>query len=308
MIRSGGRALSCAIAFGLLLLPGAFAAGGEPVFGPRGLRIGYSSRLLFDVSLPDARTAMALWTRELNRLAGLSTPPRTTIFEDLPTLVAAIQGGEVDFIALNCMDYLKIRGAIPIEPALVGLKRGSPWDAMVLLVHRGSGIERLDQLKGKRLNVLAGGGEIASVWLDTVLARHGMPEAGRFFGSMKEVGKAQQAILPVFFRQADAGVVNRNAFRTITELNPQIGRDLTVLSASAELVTGITCFRPGISEAEKREFIRISLKLIESPAGRQILTLFKVDDIANVPAGCLDNLEALLAESEKVKLLAKGRR
>jgi ABC-type phosphate/phosphonate transport system substrate-binding protein len=275
MVRSRGCSSFYAIVLGLsLLLQGATAVGGESIFGPQGVRIGYSSRLLFEVSLQDAQTAMALWTRELNRLAGLNVPPRATIFEGMPTLVAAIQGGEVDFIALSCLDYMKIRERVSIEPALVGLKGERSGDEMVLLVHRGSGIERLGQLKGKRLNLMAGGNEIASLWLNAVLAKKEMPAARLLFGSMKEVGKAQQAILPVFFRQVDACVVNRSAFRTVTELNPQIGRDLSVLAASAELPTGITCFHPDLSEAEKKEFIRISMKRVDSPVGRQILTLF----------------------------------
>ncbi len=304
-----GRFGPALVAFCLLAASGgAKAAGAGSVFGARGLRMGYSSRLLLDVSLQDAQTAMALWTRELNRLAGLKTLPRTKIYEDLPSLVAALQNGEVDFVALNCVDYKKVSGSVPIEPALVGMKGGSPWQEMVLLVHRTGGVDRITRLRGKRMTLMSGGGEVASLWLDTVLGNHGMPTSRKTFASMTEVGKAQQAILPVFFRKADACVVTRSAFRTLTELNPQIGRDLEVLAVSPKLATGITCFRRDMSEAEKKEFLRLTFKLIETPAGRQIMTLFKTDGIARVPAGYMDSLEALVRDAERVRFPEGARR
>ena len=290
-----------------LLVQGPVAAGGaENPFGARGLRFGYSAALFSDLSLADAQTALTLWTRELARMAGYELPTKLIVYEDLQAFVSAIQAGQVDFIALNSLDYLKIRDQVPMELALLGEKGGKPGEEQVLLVHRDSDIREIRQLRGKRLTLLRGGsGSIASVWLDTILAKHGLPPGGTFFGTTREVVKAQQVILPVFFRQADACLVSRNAFLTAAELNPQIGKDLVVLESSPIFPIAVTCFRTSLSRAMKEEFLRMSFRMIDSPSGRQILTLFKVDSILRSPTAALDGLTALVREYEGNKIALK---
>jgi len=307
---SGRRLVPLITALGLMLLSGGKTAdgGGNP-FGTQGLRFGYSSHLFSEVSPSDAQTAIVLWTQELTRMAGYHVKTETILFEDLPTLAAAIRDGKIDFVGLSSLDYLRIRAGTPMEPALTGRKGGRFGEEQVLLVRRDSGITSMSQLKGGMLARLGGvSGEIAFLWINTVLARHGFPMAGKHFAGVKEVEKAQAAILPVFFKQVDACVVTRNAWETAGELNPQIGRELVVLANSPEFPHAVTCFRSGMTDAQKKEFVRLSMNMITTPSGKQILTLFKVDTIAKVPGGFLDNLEALLREAEKVKVLAKDHR
>jgi phosphonate transport system substrate-binding protein len=271
------------------------------------MRFGYSSRLLSEVPKSDAQAAISVWAKEFKRETGTDGSTQAAIYDDLPSLINAVVEKQVDFIALNSLDYLKIRDRVPMEPGLIGYRGGRLFDEQVLLIHRGSGIGNLRQLKGSRMNLLSGGsGEIATLWLDTILAKQGLPSAERFFESIKEVGRASKAILPVFFRQADACVVSRNAFQTMAELNPQINRELTVLAMSPALPIALACFRSTLSEAQKDEFVRIALKLVSSPSGKQILTIFKFDRIDRVPPGFLDTLVALVKEHESYQAMAKG--
>ena len=139
-----------------------------------------------------------------------------------------------------------------MEPALIGEKNGKPGDEQVLLVRRDSGIRGLDQLRGGKLTLLQGaGGEIASLWLDNLLAKRGLPAAGRMFGSVKVVPKAQQVILPVFFRQADGCIVGSNAFQTAVELNPQLGKELVAMRTSPVYPIAVTCLRTTLTNEQK---------------------------------------------------------
>lgn len=292
-----------------LLVRGTGAAEGEGAFASRGILFGYSSRLISQVTRSDAQAALTLWTRELTRLADYPVVARSIVYEDLTALVAAVHNKEIDIIALTPLDYLKIRDRVPMEPALIGVRNGRTGDEQVLVVRREDGIRNVNQLKGKRLTLLAGGaGEIPSLWLDTILAKQGFPDTAKFFGGIKEVSKASQAILPVFFHQADACIITRNAFSTAAELNPQIEQDLVILASSPEFPPGITFMRATLSKAQKDEFIRLSQKMVLSPTGKQILTLFKVDNIMVPRPDCLKNFEALVKEHENYRTLAKGSR
>ncbi len=282
----------------LLLSHGGIADGAGNPFGARGIRFAYSSSLIPELSRADALTALELFTREFTRFAGYDVATRLTLYDDLAEYVAAIRDGEVDFIAMRPLEYLKIRGLVSIELALLGEKEGKPGEEQVLLVRRDSGIRSLEQLRGKKLAILqGGGGEIASLWLDSLLADRRLPPAGRLFGAMKTAPKAQQAILPVFFGQADACIVGNNAFRMAAELNPQVGRDLVALATSPVYPVAITCFRTGLTKEQKDEFVRMAFRLKDSPSGKQIYTLYKVDNIVPGSDRVLDPLASLVKAS-----------
>lgn len=293
----------------LLLLPGTTATGGDDPFGSREIVFGYSSHLLSQVSRSDAQAALALWTKEILRLAEYPAAAKTIIYENMPALINAVRQGKVDLIAISPLDYLRIRSMALMEPALVGIRGGKVGDEQVLIVRREDGIRSVHQLRGRLLTLLtAYEGEIASLWLDTTLAKQGLPNTPRFFGSLKAVPQASQAILSVFFKQADACLVNRNAFSTAVELNPQIGRDLVVLESSQVIPLGISCLSSSLTKAQKEEIITLSIKMTTTPTGRQVLTLFKVESVEKAPKNILDYLETLLKEHESYQTLAKGNR
>jgi phosphonate transport system substrate-binding protein len=312
-LRNRGRktALRAAAGIGALFLllsalPWSGWGAGNP-FGPKGLRFGYSATLVPELSRADAQAALELWGREFVRLSGYDVPYKLTVYDDLDTFASAIRGDQVDFIALGSLEYLKIREHVEMEPALIGEKNGKPGDEQVLLVRRDSGIRGLDQLRGRKLTLLQGaGGEIASLWLDNLLAKRGLPAAGRMFGTVKVVPKAQQVILPVFFRQADACIVGSDAFQTAAELNPQVGKKLVAIETSPVYPVAVTCLRTTLTNEQKDEFIRMAFRLKDTPSGKQILTLFKVDNMSRGSDRVLDPLSSLVKESGAGKTASRG--
>jgi phosphonate transport system substrate-binding protein len=306
MMTSARNPAFLAVLILLLSLSGsAIAIDGPVASGSGGWRIGYSSRLIFDVTREDARLALDLWTRELGRDGRIAGTPKATIYDDLPSLVAAIRSEEVDFIALTTLDYMKLQNQLGLEPAVFGTKGGRIADEQILLVRADSGFDRLGKLRNRRLMIMTGGREIASLWLDIQLAKQGLAPFDQFFAATKEAGKASQVILPVFFRQADACVVNRNAYATAVELNPQIGRAMMVLAKTPPVPLAVTCFRPTLPREQKEKLLSAYEKLLTTPAGRQILTLFRIDGTQQARPGDLDTIEALLREHGNLKGMAK---
>jgi ABC-type phosphate/phosphonate transport system substrate-binding protein len=303
VILSRARSACRAVVLCLLLLgggPEAFCA--EDSREAPGWRFGYSSRLLFDLSRADATTALTLWTKELAKEAGSTGAAKATIYDDLGSLVDAIRSEQIDFVAISSMDYLKIHKQLSLEPALVGTKNGKYAEDQLLLVRRDKGYTRLGHLQDKKLVLTTSGQEIATLWLDTLLAKQGLALTRKHFGGIKETAKAQQAILSVFFNQADACVVHRNAYLTASELNPQVGKELDVLIASPSFPLAVTCFRPNLSQAKKDLLFSSYDRLIRTPAGKQILTLFRIDGTAPTRHKDFEPLENLLKEHERTKV------
>jgi ABC-type phosphate/phosphonate transport system substrate-binding protein len=283
-------------------------------FTPEVIRVGYSTKFFNDVGIADAQIAMELWTRELSKgtMPALRMQPKPFIYDYPETLVRALKNRELELVATTATDYLKIKDKVPLEPALSANRQGSgDGDEMVLLVRRDNQITDLGQLKGKRLAVHAGYMlDSAHLWLSTVLSGKNLPEQERFFGSVLEVKKTSQAVLPVFFRQADACLVSKNSFQTMVELNPQIGKELTVLLSSNKLMYGMLCFHRYLNADIKTQVINSALNMHTTVTGKQILTLFQIDRVTPFKMSLLDTTLSLLDKqnSAKGKLLVKKQR
>ncbi len=292
---------------GCLLAIYALAVGAQAVETRRDVvRMGYSTGLLYDVSLADAQAAMSLWVRGYSLTAGFSESSTAVIYDDLEEMAARVRAGALDFVAMSPLEYLRIQGETPLEPALVSLKGGRVADRQLLLAHRESGLRTLGDLRGKSLALLRSGDDLALLWLDTILAREGLPRAARFLGLAREGSRASQALLPVFFRRADACVVTGNAYATAVELNPQLGVDLVELEKSPEFPLGMMCLRADLDPGRKERILAASFQFLATPTGRQVLTLFKSDGVSPYRPGLLDELERLVREHQALAPVAKA--
>ncbi len=274
------------------------------------ITLGFSNKFLNDVNRADAQVALELWIREISKNLGIKAHPKPLVFDNLPEMMAALKNGGIDLIALSTLDYLNIRNTVPLEPALVGDKgKSTGGDEIVIVVRRDQGITDFNQLKGKKLIIHSGIlGDSANLWLRSVLAKKNLPEKERFFGLIQEVKKASQSVLPVFFKQADAGLIAKASFDTMVELNPQIGKELMVLLNSEKLLYGLFCFRKDLSADTKKRILENALTMRNTTTGRQILTLFQIETVIRYNPSFLSTTLALMNSQNPPKGRVSGRK
>jgi ABC-type phosphate/phosphonate transport system substrate-binding protein len=298
------------ILFAILLLPTA-TLGGAPFSGaelddviPKVLRVGFSTRILSDIDPRDAQTAMELWTRELSRSMGIKAQPQTVIFRNSAEMLESLKKGALTIVTLPANDYLKFRDETRLTPSLVSSSNEGRGRAFVLITRRDSGIRTFADLQGRMILLLSPTKqEVSHLWLDVMLMREGKRDRSSFFRQVKEATSASQAIMAVFFRQADASIVSRGAFETGKALNPQIGSQLSIISESKPLIGDITCIPSSVNEKLKRSIEYAALHLHESAIGKQMFTLFQIERTIPFKPSYLDGVLELLRERET--LLAK---
>ena len=78
--------------------------------------------------------------------------------------------------------------------------------------------------------------ETSTERLSVALAKEGLGAAATVLGRFSRSTKATQAVLPVFFGQADACIASRRTMETMTELNPQLAKKLRVLLEAPKMV------------------------------------------------------------------------
>jgi ABC-type phosphate/phosphonate transport system substrate-binding protein len=266
------------------------------------LRSGFPSKIIADVDPRDAQATLELLTTQISRNVGLNTTPRVLLYPDVKSMMEAVRRDELELISLPSIEYLRLRDRSILIPAFVPLHTDGTGIRFALITRNDSGIRSVADLKGKTLlGISANKMEIGHVWLEQLLLKEGKESPALFFRYFKETNKFSQAIMGVFFRQADAALVTKAAIDAAKMLNPQLDRHLRVIAESRELSDGVTCFMAKSSEKMRRNLLNGIMKINDNPSGKQLLTILQSSGIAPFKPSHLTGLEELLREQGLLK-------
>lgn len=263
------------------------------------LVLAYLAKNVPDVDPKDAAAAFNTYASELS--AGLNIKVVARVYDSPELVIDELQKGKVDLASLTSVEYLRIRNPIGLEPGIVTVRGGKRTTKYLILTHANKGYGKIADLRGKKITLLKDD-DIGPLYLNDALLKLKIGEAKDFFGQIEEKSKASQIVLPVFFGQADACVINDVSFKTMVEMNPQLGKDLKVLMSSPELLVGMGVFRKGISPEFKERIITVAKGLKTQPRGKQVLLLFKMEDLDAVKDSDLAGIRELVADYDRMRL------
>ncbi len=283
-------------------LPGALAAADRAAL----LRLAISESLISDVNLNDARAAMTIWIKRMMVDLNMVIDVSPAVFDTTEEILHRARTGRFDVVALNVVEYRQV--ASLLDPSEIVSEEGAAgMDRYVLLVKRGGGIERVGDLRGRKLIVLKGPKMcVADAWLSTILDEGHFGGSEQFFGTVTTQTKASRVVLPVFFGQADACLTSKRGFDMMSELNPQVARNLTAIASSSPMVLCFYVFRKNYRGLSRESFAKVTSDLRTSAAGRQLATLFQFDGLTVRDAGCLAPALAVLEMAERVRGKSAG--
>lgn len=129
-----------------------------------------------------------------------------------------------------------------------------------------------------------------------------------FFSIVKEVQKPSQGVLQVFFQQAEACIVNRNTFNIMTELNPQVGKEIMPVFASPGIPGGVVSLRVDLDQRNKKTITDTLTSMHTNPQGKQLLTFFRKKKLVPFKVEYLNAIEDLVKEHRDLheRLVKKG--
>jgi|WetSurMetagenome_2_1015567.scaffolds.fasta_scaffold95427_2 hypothetical protein len=268
-------------------------------------RIGFSAGMLEGLNRSDAKAAMDVWGSSIAVNKGIASGAATEFFETVHELGAAIKNGRVQLIGLRVDEYLALGGAL--GKVFFGIHHDGLLGEYVILVRQPDAAKGLSGLRGKQLVLLTGSrAGLAPAWLDTVTLQLAQVDAAGFFGSIQEVPKVSRAVLPVFFGQKDACVVPRAGFKTMVELNPQVGRDLVEAAVSPAVAPSFLVLVDSYQGHEREVVVDALLHLHENAKGQQLLNMFGHERLVEAPEGGLEPARRILAARERLMKARKG--
>jgi len=262
--------------------------------------IGYSFRVFVDVDMDDARVVTKLWSDMVVKKRGGKA--ETKIYYDLSEMERDLKAKKVDLVILISNEFVELRSRAPLDPLMVSSRDNTLYEELLLLVRKDSGIKTLQDLKNRVFILQKGQYAVVHItWIEMLLMREGIHDVRTFFASIKEATRYSQALMPVFFRQADACIVTRHNFDVMSELNPQLRAELMVLASSPSVVGGVIAVRKDYS-ARHKETIRDLLESLHTdPQGKQLLTLFRMNKLVPYKPEYITTMEALLREHSDLR-------
>lgn len=305
--------MKCPALTGLMVL--CLIVAGQPVNGqavahdgdarPTTFEVGYSANLFFDVDPNDARAVTKVWIEYFVDQVGVDAASETFVFEDVADIVSRLNERRLDLAVLLPEEYLQVTERCELEPILVTTRDGRIDYEYGLLVRGDRGLTRLADLEGGSITIERGDkGSVPRAWLEHLLRQQGAPAAGAFLGQITQVGRAAKAILPVFFGRADACLVNLESFGLMTELNPQLDRELVVLAKSPGFCRTLICMRADMTERYGGLLRGSLLSLHTDTQGQQLLSLFHVDELVPFDAAHLRGVAELIGRDRSPAVLA----
>lgn len=280
-----------------VLLSRGEAAGLEPT----PFRIGFSSGTFGEVNENDALAAVKIWSQALAANDRLPLEPQPRVLSGPAEIAEALRTRSLEAINLTADEYWALRGHLASDHVILGIQNERATEDFVLLVRRDGGITCLADLRGRSLAFFESPRtRLAPIWLETLLLAEKRGRTAEFCGRVTGFKKLTRAVLPVFFRQAEACLVTRRGFDTMVELNPQVGRDLKVLLTSPAVVPALFAFRTDYA-SPVREQVLVQLRSWHTTvAGKQILTLFQCDRVEDHPASVMAGTIRLLDDHARL--------
>lgn len=245
---------------------------------PHLIRMGSIFDAMPGVNTEDARMAMEMLMRNIVARQGNRFRIRLDFLMEFDAAAAKIKSERYDLVVLPGLDYLQIRANVALTPRMVLSRVDQPTEALVLVTQRDDTLKTLAK-KDSRILILDVGrsGENAKLWLDTVLMEAGLAPSNQFFTEIRRSQKASRSILPVFFGQVAACVVQESALSVMNELNPQVGRKVRVLKRSEDLVTLLLCATSWADRQDVETVVEEGINAFDDPKSRQALTMVQMN-------------------------------
>jgi len=270
---------------------------------PSNVYLGLLTNSIANIDPHDARTSLNILFDDIKKSININVELNIEFFSCVANLKKAIQKEEVHFVSITSIDYLHWKDELNLKPLLVGTNNKFQQIKYLLLVHQNSKFKTLKSLANQRIIIqdFESNNSLPLIWFKTLLAKNNLYKKNTLYKKHEFQLNISKALLPVFFNQVAACIVNENSYHVMCELNPQVKNDLRVLASSQELLYGLFCATSKIDDNDyKLELLYKTVSGLELfPKGQQMLTIFKIQKLRRYKEEYIRNVTMLYQEYQK---------
>lgn len=194
----------------------------------------------------------------------LGSPVKGFVSQDHAAAVEALRNGEADISFMGALPYVLAHDQVGAQVILGELYRGSPNYHGRIFVHKDSGIETVEDLRGKSIAFADPISESGYLYPLEILVGAGLLDRGQdpqeFFSAVYFAGGYQQAIQAVANGYADAAGASQFADLLLT---PDQLADVVWIAESGDIPSHAVIARADLEPQRIEAFKRAMLKLNE---------------------------------------------
>ena len=256
-------------------------------------------------SLSDIEVSMNFWVKDFitveARKRGIEVfDSRALLFDNIIDIHDALIRGELDFVIAPPMLLAKFFQRSELQDGFTGILQGRRPDNLMLIARGDKHLQGVQDLKGKRIT-LHENDEFAAMYLDSLFLEQFHQPVERLASQILKQTKGSRIVLDVYFGNVDAGLVYRNAFEVMAELNPDIAKKLIVIDQYPIKSRNFGYFASSYPYAKELTLIA-SESFLGSARAKQILEVFKTPEIDNC---AVSELDAYLQFDQRYQVLRK---
>lgn len=206
-------------------------------------------------------------------------------WEDLSRV---IQLGSAEIFPLQGYEFIEQEDNMNLKPLLLATRRHGWQTRFIILTTKTSGLTKLGDLEGRKILIHRDGcGNLVDYWLDSAIAV-GTGKNRKGFARYETVTQPREAVLPVFFGEADACVVSLAAYQSVAVQNQlQITQKMAPFLAESKDLPGqvIVCNKDLPSDAVTRvrtEGVRLSWDYGEETGGFIVAEELALDNLRDL--------------------------
>lgn len=215
-------------------------------------------------------------------------------------LLARLKTGKINYAFGSLQDYVEIADEIKVVPVVKARAMGSDTFRIQLLVRRGSGITRIDQLRGKTISIFERE-SIYRIYLDVLLAKNKIKSPEEFFSTTRKKKKLNSVVLDLLLGEADACIASDQMVRAMAKLNPRITKKLVVLNASKPFPNPPMFALTSVDRRLFQQVKQVAIDLHKSQNGRQLLLMFKTERMVPAKDSDYDSFRELLKAYKRLQ-------
>lgn len=261
---------------------------------PIPVRVVYTASVFRDIAANDAKAAIKVWAETIASDLGINGFAVVDVASDIEDLTIRVEEDKADFCGTTIREYLEVEERLDPEPIFGVVAGATTRTEYILLVRDDSRVTTIEDLSGADLRLFDNARtSLAAPWLEILISESARARALDPPIRVSSSTKLSAVVLPVFFGQADACIVTENGFRTMSEMNPQVGKHLRVLARSPGLVPMVSFLRRDFNPPFRQDLIRSIQQLHTTTAGVQILNLMQGDGITALQSSDLETARDL---------------
>ncbi len=225
------------------------------------------------------------------------------VFETSEALIEAFYRGEINALLASPLELLALEGKTGETLMAVNDHHAPAKQSFVLLVRKSDAISDIKQLSQKRISI-APLQDVATLYLNTLLLDHRVPEISKFFSEVFESKNANIAVMDVFFGKSDITIVREDEYKQAISLNPQVEAQLVVLEKSPPFLSLVGASKKSVDEKMFKQALRAITGVTKTVAGKKLFKVVNTDELQAISRADLLEVNALLT---RYKTLSKNK-